>query len=64
MRVNGVELDSREIAGAEPALVCLHEGLGSVGLWRDFPQRLASAIAVVGTGRPGKRGAFGGRGGC
>jgi pimeloyl-ACP methyl ester carboxylesterase len=42
MRVNGVELDSREIAGAEPALVCLHEGLGSVGLWRDFPDRLAA----------------------
>ena len=42
MRVNGVELDSREIAGAEPALVFLHEGLGSVGLWRDFPDRLAA----------------------
>jgi pimeloyl-ACP methyl ester carboxylesterase len=24
-------------------LVLLHEGLGSVGLWRDFPSRLASA---------------------
>jgi pimeloyl-ACP methyl ester carboxylesterase len=42
MRVNGVELDSREIAGAEPALVFLHEGLGSAGLWRDFPDRLAA----------------------
>jgi pimeloyl-ACP methyl ester carboxylesterase len=42
MRVNGLELDSREIAGAEPALVFLHEGLGSVGLWRDFPDRLAA----------------------
>jgi pimeloyl-ACP methyl ester carboxylesterase len=42
MRVNGVELDSREISGAEPALVFLHEGLGSVGLWRDFPDRLAA----------------------
>src|SRR4051794_38425282 len=42
MRVNGVELDSREIAGAAPALVFLHEGLGSVGLWRDFPDRLAA----------------------
>ena len=40
MRVNGVELECREIAGAEPALVFLHEGLGSVGLWRDFPERL------------------------
>jgi pimeloyl-ACP methyl ester carboxylesterase len=43
MRVNGVELESREIAGAEPALVFLHEGLGSVGLWRSFPERLATA---------------------
>jgi pimeloyl-ACP methyl ester carboxylesterase len=25
---------------AEPPLVLLHEGLGSVGLWRDFPARL------------------------
>jgi pimeloyl-ACP methyl ester carboxylesterase len=37
----GVELDAVEIAGAEPALVFLHEGLGSVALWRDFPARLA-----------------------
>ena len=42
MRVNGVELESRQIAGAEPALVFLHEGLGSVGLWRSFPERLAA----------------------
>jgi pimeloyl-ACP methyl ester carboxylesterase len=42
MRVNGVELETREIAGEEPALVLLHEGLGSVGLWREFPQRLAA----------------------
>jgi len=26
-----------------PTLVLLHEGLGSVGLWRDIPQRLAEA---------------------
>jgi pimeloyl-ACP methyl ester carboxylesterase len=26
-----------------PPLVMLHEGLGSVSLWRDFPQRLAQA---------------------
>jgi len=43
MRVNGVELESREIAGAAPTLVFLHEGLGSVGLWREFPERLAAA---------------------
>ena len=39
----GVELETEEIAGAEPALVFLHEGLGSVALWRDFPARLAEA---------------------
>ena len=26
-----------------PTLVLLHEGLGSVAMWRDFPSRLASA---------------------
>jgi pimeloyl-ACP methyl ester carboxylesterase len=41
--VGGVELETSEIAGAEPALVFLHEGLGSVALWRDFPARLAEA---------------------
>jgi pimeloyl-ACP methyl ester carboxylesterase len=38
-----MNLETREIAGAEPTLVFLHEGLGSVGLWRDFPDRLADA---------------------
>lgn len=27
----------------KPCLVLLHEGLGSVALWRDFPERLVSA---------------------
>jgi pimeloyl-ACP methyl ester carboxylesterase len=37
-------------AGAAPTLVFLHEGLGSVGLWRDFPRKVArrlNAPAVV-----------------
>jgi pimeloyl-ACP methyl ester carboxylesterase len=38
-----MKLEIKEIAGAEPALVFLHEGLGSVRLWRDFPDRLAAA---------------------
>ncbi len=29
-----------------PTLVLLHEGLGSVGLWRDFPARLAAATGA------------------
>jgi pimeloyl-ACP methyl ester carboxylesterase len=36
-------IETKEIPGAEPALVFLHEGLGSVALWRDFPERLARA---------------------
>ncbi len=37
-----MKLETAEIPGAEPALVFLHEGLGSVALWRDFPARLAA----------------------
>ena len=39
------EIELLEIPGegGKPALVLLHEGLGSVGLWRGFPERLASA---------------------
>lgn len=29
-----------------PTLVLLHEGLGSAGLWRDFPQRLNAATGL------------------
>src|SRR5262249_23862818 len=29
-----------------PTVVLLHEGLGSVGLWGDFPLRLADAIGL------------------
>ncbi len=36
-------IETKEIPGAEPALVFLHEGLGSVALWRDFPDKLAQA---------------------
>ncbi len=36
--------DIPALSGAgEPALVLLHEGLGSVRLWKDFPARLAGA---------------------
>jgi pimeloyl-ACP methyl ester carboxylesterase len=38
-----VRLETRELPGAEPALVFLHEGLGSIELWRDFPERVAQA---------------------
>src|SRR5262245_4135983 len=29
--------------GRKPVLVFLHEGLGSIGQWRDFPEKLAGA---------------------
>ncbi|MBV9271084.1 MAG: alpha/beta hydrolase [Candidatus Eremiobacteraeota bacterium] len=43
MRAGNRELEVSLIegAGAKPALVLLHEGLGSARLWGDVPQRLA-----------------------
>jgi pimeloyl-ACP methyl ester carboxylesterase len=38
-----VNLETRELEGCEPTLVFLHEGLGSVELWRDFPDRVHDA---------------------
>jgi pimeloyl-ACP methyl ester carboxylesterase len=39
----------------EPLLVFLHEGLGSLAMWRDFPQRMCSAAGARGLvySRPG-----------
>jgi hypothetical protein len=31
---------------AAPTIVFLHEGLGSVGLWGDFPDRVAQATGL------------------
>lgn len=44
----------RERAGA-PLIVFLHEGLGSLSMWRDFPQRLCGACGCRGLvySRPG-----------
>jgi pimeloyl-ACP methyl ester carboxylesterase len=41
--------------GEGPVLVFLHEGLGSVSMWRDFPARLADATGARGLvySRPG-----------
>jgi len=40
---------------ASPLLVFLHEGLGSLAMWRDFPQRLCDALGWRGLvySRPG-----------
>jgi len=46
LRAGGKRLEARQWlpAGARaPSVVLLHEGLGSVSLWRDFPARLAEA---------------------
>jgi pimeloyl-ACP methyl ester carboxylesterase len=43
--VDGVTLELQSWPGAASRLpvLLLHEGLGSVSLWRDFPERLAAA---------------------
>ena len=45
LALDGCEIDYRWIPGdaARPVLVFLHEGLGSVAMWRDFPDRIAAA---------------------
>ncbi|MGB7542497.1 MAG: alpha/beta hydrolase [Burkholderiales bacterium] len=44
--VQGRKLEVQRIPGADadaPTLVFLHEGLGSVSMWRDFPRQAAAA---------------------
>jgi pimeloyl-ACP methyl ester carboxylesterase len=39
-----IEYERIDVGGYDrPTLVMLHEGLGSIAMWRDFPQRLAHA---------------------
>src|ERR1700732_3089378 len=50
LSVNGRRLEIERIAGHAPdapTLVFLHEGLGSIALWRDFPARLAAATGCA-----------------
>jgi pimeloyl-ACP methyl ester carboxylesterase len=53
--VDGVDVETSILPGAEPALVLLHEGLGSVSLWRGFPAvlRQVSGRRVVTYSRAG-----------
>lgn len=46
--VDGRPVRCLRLAGAGPALVFLHEALGSISHWRDFPAALCAR-----TGRPG-----------
>jgi pimeloyl-ACP methyl ester carboxylesterase len=44
--VNGLRLEYRDIPATtpnQPTLLLLHEGLGCVAMWRDFPAKLAAA---------------------
>jgi pimeloyl-ACP methyl ester carboxylesterase len=45
--ISGSTIEYQRVAGAanQPTLLMLHEGLGSVALWRDFPQKLAAATS-------------------
>ncbi|MCC7122111.1 MAG: alpha/beta hydrolase [Gammaproteobacteria bacterium] len=57
LAVDGRQIECLSVPGdrARPTLVLLHEGLGCVAMWRDFPQRLAAATghAVFAYSRPG-----------
>lgn len=49
LSIDGASLEYRQVGpkpDAAPTLVLLHEGLGSVGLWGDFPDRLAAATGA------------------
>jgi pimeloyl-ACP methyl ester carboxylesterase len=49
IRIGASDLEYRMIGSAPddaPTIVMLHEGLGSAGLWGDFPDRLAAATGA------------------
>jgi pimeloyl-ACP methyl ester carboxylesterase len=49
LRINTSDLEYRMIGSAPdaaPTIVMLHEGLGSVGLWGDFPDQLQAATGA------------------
>ncbi|MBR0697260.1 alpha/beta hydrolase [Bradyrhizobium lablabi] len=49
LRIDGSDLEYRMIGPSPesaPTIVMLHEGLGSVGLWGDFPERLQAATGA------------------
>ncbi len=49
LRINASDLEYRMIGPAPddaPSIVMLHEGLGSAGLWGDFPEKLQAATGA------------------
>ncbi|HEX6721474.1 MAG TPA: alpha/beta fold hydrolase, partial [Burkholderiaceae bacterium] len=55
VRIELQRVSPAQARGDAPLVVFLHEGLGSVAMWRDFPQRLCDAAGVHGLvySRPG-----------
>ena len=49
-QIHGLALETLRIPGpaGSPTLVFLHEGLGSVALWRDWPARLCEQLGCAG----------------
>jgi len=48
LTVRGKKIEARQIGRpGGPTLVFLHEGLGSMALWRDFPQKLSGATGLA-----------------
>ena len=48
LSIRGKKIEAQHIGrSGGPTLVFLHEGLGSSGLWRDFPQRVAQATGLA-----------------
>jgi pimeloyl-ACP methyl ester carboxylesterase len=45
VEIDGARLELRRLEGS-PTLVFLHEGLGSVSAWREFPAKLATACGA------------------
>ena len=46
LELDGARLEYLDLPATQPGrpeILLLHEGMGSVSMWRDFPQRLASA---------------------
>jgi pimeloyl-ACP methyl ester carboxylesterase len=47
LEVRGKNIEAERIGPDKgPTLVFLHEGLGSLGLWREFPQRVSEAAGL------------------
>ena len=47
IEVRGKKLETARLGPLQgPTLVLLHEGLGSLGLWRDFPQKLSDRTGL------------------